>query len=132
MKYLNTYKLFESEFTKLFTDIKLDCEEILLELKDIGFDVRVRIEPAHWNKILIDSVVVEINNAKKFEKKDVEEYVYRLKDYLKTYNLTPMKYEILKQFGFGNDVPVGSPVFGQNQGIVFYWQLKINFYKKNI
>lgn len=72
-------------------------------------------------------VVVEINNAKKFEKKDVEEYVYRLKDYLKTYNLTPMEYEILKEFGFGNDVPVGNHVLGQNQGIVFYWQLKVYF-----
>lgn len=49
MKYLNTYKLFESEFTKLLPDIKLDCEEILLELKDIGFDVRVRIEPVTNN-----------------------------------------------------------------------------------
>ena len=81
MKHLKTYKLFESEFTKLLPDIKLDCEEILLELKDIGFDVRVRIEPVTNNTTArgqreiseIDWVVVEINNAKKFEEKDVEE-----------------------------------------------------------
>lgn len=89
MKYLNTYKLFESTTAG---DVKLDCEEILLELTDIGFEVNIAINT--WEKeffnpniYTIDWVNVILKNDKEFSIKDVKEYISRLTRYLKNFEL---------------------------------------------
>lgn len=92
MKYLNTYKLYESYRVKA-GDVKLDCEEILLELKDIGFEVNITINNS-WeedffdpNLYTIDWANVILRNDKVFSMEDVREYIERLSNYLKNFGL---------------------------------------------
>jgi hypothetical protein len=88
MRYI---KLFESFNTrKILIEIKSDCDDILLELKDLGFKTRVdihrnNITSKSWIKISISKEVkidvVRIGTTV-FEIEEVIEYINRLDDYL--------------------------------------------------
>ena len=100
MKHLKTYKIFES-----VDNFHLDCQDILLELKDNGFDVQFRMfdNPEVWT--------AEINISKRDESNmsDEVEYLYmldklytfgeisetilRLNDFLKLNNKRATAYE---------------------------------------
>ena len=98
MKYL---KLFESFISP--DEVKSNCEDILLELKDLGFKVSITVdghwvkgkdfarEPKSWIRVMIskvlsyESMMIDGDNYGKkesFEIGEVIEYINRLDDYL--------------------------------------------------
>jgi hypothetical protein len=84
MKRIKNFKIFES--VEDLKKIVADCEDILLELKDIGFrtEVSKNISPHDW-------ILINISKKEKFLVDDIKETVERLKEYLsslgfKTYN----------------------------------------------
>lgn len=71
MRYLKTYKIFESNL-----DIISQCDDILLELKDEGFKTKIS-SPTDW--------IIEITVSKSdFEWSDVNNTLLRLKDFMES------------------------------------------------
>ena len=91
MKHLKTYKIFESNDNFL-----LDCQDILLELKDDGFDVQFRFY--NYND---PDALAEINISKRDESKmnkpydfgEISEVIFRLNYFLKLNNKKATIYE---------------------------------------
>lgn len=76
MKFIKTYKIFESIENNIFEDIK----DILIELEDdgsIGTTINVRENRKYVNFFLKDHL-----NYNGFLFSEISEYVFRLKDYL--------------------------------------------------
>ena len=89
MKHLKSYKIFESTDNFL-----LDCQDILLELKDNGFDVTFRTIVsqkllAEINIFKVDEV--SMNNIYTFG--EISETILRLNDFLKLNNKRATTYE---------------------------------------
>ncbi len=75
MKYLKTYKLFENVSN---SDLELDVKDMLLELRDSGYQVDVDMRPQG-----VDMFCVEVSNDDNlFQWSDVREYFERTKDYI--------------------------------------------------
>lgn len=74
MKYL---KLYNESKMGLSNEVKLECGDILLELRDLGFKTYVEISGTSKKRIYI-----EISSPEKFKFSDIEEVVLRLSDYL--------------------------------------------------
>ena len=98
MKHLKTYKIFESNDNFL-----LDCQDILLELEDNGFDVQFRTEFSlasyYYNHPDAD-VLVEINISKRDESMyniytfgEISETILRLNEFIKLNNKRATAYE---------------------------------------
>jgi hypothetical protein len=89
MKHLKSYKIFES-----IDNFLLDCGDILLELKDNGFDVQFRIKND-------TDLLAEINISKRDESNmnnpynfgEISETIFRLNDFLKLNNKKATIYE---------------------------------------
>jgi hypothetical protein len=94
MKHLKSYKIFESTDNFL-----LDCQDILLELKDNGFDVQFRTY-SNYNHPDAD-VLAEINISKRDESNmnklydfgEISEAIFRLNYFLKLNNKKATIYE---------------------------------------
>ena len=93
MKHLKSYKIFES-----IDNFLLDCQDILLELKDNGFDVQFRTYP-NYNHPDAD-VLAEINISKRDESMyniytfgEISETILRLNDFLTINNKKATAYE---------------------------------------
>lgn len=94
MKHLKSYKIFES-----IDNFLLDCQDILLELKDNGFDVQFRTYP-NYNHPDAD-VLAEINISKRDESnmnkpydfEEISETIFRLNDFLTINNKKATVYE---------------------------------------
>lgn len=78
------------KFVKLFetykNDIRITCEEILLELKDIGYKYYIEIDNQS-NDRDIESIYIEIQRKgvlPRWSKDSVLDYLDRIDDYLKT------------------------------------------------
>jgi hypothetical protein len=76
MKYLKTYN--ESSNG---SDIEQYCEDILLELKDIGYNIVVRVFPL---KNSPNKINISITNKNEFQDYDISDAIYSLDEYLKT------------------------------------------------
>jgi hypothetical protein len=93
MKYLKTYKIFESNDNFL-----LDCQDILLELKDDGFDVQFKIKNDYYRGL---KWLAEINISKRDESNmnkpydfgEISEVIFRLNYFLKLNNKKATIYE---------------------------------------
>jgi hypothetical protein len=106
MKYLKTYKIFESyppnkfeiESERLFSKLEPDVKDIFLELIDLGVNV-------HINKYIDDVVSefqIQIDFIESSEKKQLaEDSIFRLEEFLNEYNITLSKIE-MSQFESGN------------------------------
>jgi len=88
MKHLKSYKIFES-----IDNFLLDCGDILLELKDNGFDVQFRIKND-------TDLLAEINISKRDESMyniytfgEISETILRLNDFIKLNNKRATAYE---------------------------------------
>ena len=95
MRYLNTYKLFESSnFSGLIDDIK----DMTFELSDNGFDIRIT-DGVNYTPSLcsgsIKSLDIRISNDSIFNWNDIKETVERIEDYCWR-----------KDSGYGMDVEV--------------------------
>jgi len=94
MKLPNWAKTFESNDNFL-----LDCQDILLELKDNGFDVQFRFYPNYNNPEA--ELLAEINISKRDESnmnkpynfEEISESIFRLNDFLKLNNKKATIYE---------------------------------------
>jgi len=101
MKYLKTYKIFESyppnkfeiESERLFSKLESDVRDIFLELIDL--DVKV-----HINKYIDDVVSefqIQIDFIESSEKKQLaEDSIFRLEEFLNEYNITLSKIEMVQ------------------------------------
>jgi len=101
MKYLKTYKIFESyppnkfeiESERLFSKLESDVRDIFLELIDL--DVKV-----HINKYIDDMVSefqIQIDFIESSEKKQLaEDSIFRLEEFLNEYNITLSKIEMVQ------------------------------------
>lgn len=95
MNHLSNFKIFESNSVKV-SEIKYDLEDILLELSDDGFEIKIHIND--WNKdyksISGESkanwVGIEISKKGVWNLKDIDESIIRLVTFLSTYNLHPL------------------------------------------
>jgi len=87
MKHLIKYKIFESSEDCL--EIKKTCEDILLELQDDGFeiDVRMGLNPSKNEWDYPDFINITLTKINKFEEIDIQEYLLRIADYLKEFNM---------------------------------------------
>lgn len=106
MKYLKTYKIFESyppnnfeiESERLFSKLESDVKDIFLELIDLGVKV-------HINKYIDDVVSefqIQIDFIESSEKKQLaEDSIFRLEDFLSEYDINLSKIEMC-QFESGN------------------------------
>ena len=106
MKYLKTYKIFESyppnkfeiESEILFSKLESDVNDIFLELIDLGVKV-------HINKYIDDVVSefqIQIDFIESSEKKQLaEDSIFRLEDFLSEYDISLSKIEMV-QFESGN------------------------------
>ena len=68
MKYLKKYKIFESSdmeqrLKNKLDDIKLECEDILVELKDDDIPVNIM---SHWDFKMTPQIVITIGNVVSF------------------------------------------------------------------
>ncbi len=81
MKHLKSYKIFESNDNFL-----LDCKDILLELKDDGFDVQ-------FNTDTLNRPEVNIKHNHKYTFGEILEIMLRLNDFLKLNNKKAIVYE---------------------------------------
>ena len=98
MKHLKIYKIFESNDNFL-----LDCQDILLELKDNGFDVQFRtgFVDSYINHDGPDAdVLAEINISKRDESMyniytfgEISETILRLNEFIKLNNKRATTYE---------------------------------------
>ena len=100
MKYLKSYKIFESNDNFL-----LDCQDILLELKDEGFDVQFRFYPNYNDpskrKPAETDLLAEINISKRdeinmnkpYNFEEISEVIFRLNYFLKLNNKKATIYE---------------------------------------
>ena len=98
MKHLKPYKIFESNDNFL-----LDCQDILLELKDSGFDVQFRtgFVDSYINHDGPDAdVLAEINISKRDESMyniytfgEISETILRLNEFIKLNNKRATAYE---------------------------------------
>jgi len=82
MKYLKSYKLFES----IFTDIKSDIEDMLLELTD--YQIEYDVTELKYYKDGINGedclrVYIKDNQDRLFRLEDIMDVLLRIKDYLK-------------------------------------------------
>ena len=86
MKNLVSFKLFESDNKEELHSIYMECSDILLELKDEGFKVNIMIGelPNHW-------LLINISKLDLFKPEDIEWYIERISDYLKSLNFKQMK-----------------------------------------
>ena len=101
MKYLKTYKIFESyppnkfeiESERLFSKLEPDIKDIFLELIDLKVNVQI-------NKYIDDVVSefqIEINFIESSEKKQLtEDSIFRLEEFLNEYNITLSKIEMVQ------------------------------------
>lgn len=80
MKNLVSFKLFESDNTELHS-IYMECSDILLELKDEGFKVNIMMGKSPYDWLLIN-----ISKLDLFTPEDIEWYIERISDYLKSLN----------------------------------------------
>lgn len=93
MKHLRRYN------ESIVTDVKRECDDILLELNDIGIKSSVNIN--NWGNVVTSDcphlhwVAIQLWGNKFFQFKDIEEVVYRLCDYLGTHGLF-IQHEIKK------------------------------------
>ena len=106
MKYLKTYKIFESyppnkfeiESERLFSKLESDVKDIFLELIDLGVKV-------HINKYIDDVVSefqIQIDFIESSEKKQLtKDCIFRLEDFLSEYDINLSKIEMV-QFESGN------------------------------
>ena len=106
MKYLKTYKIFESyppnkfeiESEILFSKLESDVKDIFLELIDLDVNV-------HINKYIDDVVSefqIQIDFIESSEKKQLaEDSIFRLEDFLSEYDINLSKIEMC-QFESGN------------------------------
>ena len=100
MKHLKSYKIFESNENFL-----LDCQDILLELKDNGFGVRFRTIVsqellAEINIFKVDEV--SMNNIYTFG--EISETILRLNDFLKLNNKRATAYESTEYYSELDDI----------------------------
>ena len=82
MKYLKSYKLFES----ISTDIKSDIEDMLLELTDYQIEYNVKSVKYYKDGINGEdclSVYIKDNQDRFFRLEDIMDVLLRIKDYLK-------------------------------------------------
>jgi hypothetical protein len=70
--------------TKVAQDIKLTCEEILLELKDEGFVVVVNTQ---FERFELNHIQIIIANKNIFNYDYLKEYIDRIQRYLEEYNI---------------------------------------------
>jgi len=101
MKYLKTYKIFESyppnkfeiESERLFSKLESDVKDIFLELIDLGVKV-------HINKYIDDVVSefqIQIDFIESSEKKQLaKDSIFRLEEFLNEYNITLSKIEMVQ------------------------------------
>ena len=101
MKYLKTYKIFESyppnkfeiESERLFSKLESDVKDIFLELIDLGVKV-------HINKYIDDVVSefqIQIDFIESSEKKQLaEDSIFRLEDFLSEYDISLSKIEMVQ------------------------------------
>ena len=86
MKYLKTYKLFETiGYSELTDEMWNDISDILLELEDIGFFITKDISDVKLIDKKLCNDVVEIiidKHQQKFSFSDIEETVRRLIEYM--------------------------------------------------
>lgn len=95
MKHLKTYKIFES-----IDNFLLDCQDILLELKDDGFDVQFRTGFVDSYNNPDADLLAEINISKRDESMyniytfgEIRETILRLNYFLKLNNKRATAYE---------------------------------------
>lgn len=86
MKNLVSFKLFESDNTEELHSIYMECSDILLELKDEGFKVNIMMGKSPYDWLLIN-----ISKLDLFTPEDIEWYIERISDYLKSLNFKQMK-----------------------------------------
>jgi|APGre2960657444_1045066.scaffolds.fasta_scaffold06392_3 hypothetical protein len=101
MKYLKTYKIFESyppnkfeiESERLFSKLEPDIKDIFLELIDLKVNVQI-------NKYIDDVVSefqIQIDFIESSEKKQLaEDSIFRLEEFLNEYNITLSKIEMVQ------------------------------------
>ena len=80
-------KLFESSEDCM--EIKRTCEDILLDLKDEGFktDVRMGLSPFKDEWDYPDFFNIKLTKIDQFTVSDIQEYLLRLSDYLKEFDM---------------------------------------------
>jgi hypothetical protein len=92
MKHIREYKVFEKVD---IDDIKKTCEEILLELNDIGYETAVEIlESKHGEPSTVIIYIAKYKKYMGFEEplsigviNDIKEYISRIEDYLNQFGL---------------------------------------------
>jgi len=101
MKYLKTYKIFESyppnkfeiESERLFSKLEPDIKDIFLELIDLKVNVQI-------NKYIDDVVSefqIQIDFIESSEKKQLaEDSIFRLEDFLSEYDISLSKIEMVQ------------------------------------
>jgi len=84
---ITKYKIFE-EISESSADIKNTCKEILLELSDVGFDISVNLGfDNDLDKDIPDMISIKLSRNKIFQAIDIQDYLLRISDYLKQYDL---------------------------------------------
>lgn len=95
MKHLSNFKIFESNSAKV-SDIKYDLEDILLDLKDNSFEVKININD--WNKNYksipdeskVNWVSVEISKKGEWNLTDIDDYIIQIVNFLSINGLHPL------------------------------------------
>ncbi len=86
MKYLKTYKIFETINTGLTDEVWNDISDILIELEDLGFSItKDWFEVKKVGDKLCDDVIeiiIDLTTKTRFSFKEVEDYMKRLIDYM--------------------------------------------------
>ena len=94
MKYLTTYKLFESSY---FSNLIEDVRDMTLELSDMDFDINIK-EVNYTPPMFSDSIKslkVQISKDRIFNWNEIEETVGRIEDYC-----------FRKDVGYGIDIEI--------------------------
>ena len=106
MKYLKTYKIFESyppnkfeiESERLFSKLEPDIKDIFLELIDLKVNVQINkyIGLVHFG-CNVSEFQIQIDFIESSEKKQLaEDSIFRLEEFLNEYNITLSKIEMVQ------------------------------------
>jgi len=93
MKYLKEYKIFENSKEKI-DEIIDDCNDILIDLIDIGFEVSFRV-PVYSTKE--EELQLLIRKVELFKYEDIKYYIDRIDSYLSVNNFQETE-EIWKKY----------------------------------
>jgi hypothetical protein len=105
MKYLKTYKIFESyppnkfeiESERLFSKLEPDIKDIFLELIDLKVNVQINKYTDKIFGYVVSEFQIQIDFIESSEKKQLaEDSIFRLEEFLNEYNITLSKIEMVQ------------------------------------